>query len=223
MMPLSGMMRQVSYCRYGTKFRKNTDLWSNNHHLIGPLKVCSAETPCKSKRRDGRHTATAQSGPSANGTAGSGGARYSQCIPSGLLYKLFSPLAANLSLMAYDDSHYHDKSGPPDSNESAETLHLALVGMHQNIDTIAYNDSHYHDKSGPPDSYESAETSHLALVGIHQNIDAIACNDSHYHDKSGPPDSYESAEISHLALVGMHQDINTMACIDDMHNDSLSM
>ena len=49
------------YCRYGTPYRKQTNIWSNKTGLC--LKMCTKETPCESRlRNNGIHESLAQSG-----------------------------------------------------------------------------------------------------------------------------------------------------------------
>ena len=59
----------VTYCMYGKQYWKPTDIFTNVQDMV--LNFCCNETPC-SHRQQGctRHSKTAQSGPSSNGTPG---------------------------------------------------------------------------------------------------------------------------------------------------------
>ena len=84
----SKYLNTCCYCRYGTAFKKPTNIWSNVPQL--DLRMCNRETPCASKRDYERHLVTAQSGPSADRSVpGSGGARQVYPIPNRLVYYLF--------------------------------------------------------------------------------------------------------------------------------------
>ena len=52
-LPMSKMV-VVSYCRYGFKYKKDTDIWTNDRAWIKKAKRCSTETPCE-YQVDGRH------------------------------------------------------------------------------------------------------------------------------------------------------------------------
>ena len=62
---LSKYINTCCYCMYGRPFKKPTNIWSNMPQL--GLRRCDRKTPCKSKRKFGRHLVTAQSGASAKG------------------------------------------------------------------------------------------------------------------------------------------------------------
>jgi hypothetical protein len=81
------LQRQVSYCRYGTRYRKNTHIWTNVY-LKRPLKMCSTATPCEAQLRHGRHRVTAQAGPTHTGTPGSGTAAAVWPVPYALIQVL---------------------------------------------------------------------------------------------------------------------------------------
>jgi hypothetical protein len=81
------LQRQVSYCRYGMPFRKNTHIWTNVY-LKRPLKMCRKETPCEAQRQHGRHLVTAQAGPTRTGTPGSGSATAVWPVPYPLIREL---------------------------------------------------------------------------------------------------------------------------------------
>ena len=61
MQPYAKYLQTVSYCLFGTLFRKDTNIWSNIHVV---LPRCAADSPCAFKRAWGFHRHTAQSGPS---------------------------------------------------------------------------------------------------------------------------------------------------------------
>ena len=81
------LQRQVSYCRYGMPYRKNTHLWTNVY-LKRPLKMCSRETPCRAVRQHGHHLVSAQAGHTQAGTPGSGSAANVWPIPFKLVQTL---------------------------------------------------------------------------------------------------------------------------------------
>lgn len=61
MSPLDKYKRLVSYCRYGTEYRKDTHIWTN---VDFEPRVCRVDTPCSRKASHGYHGVTAQNGPS---------------------------------------------------------------------------------------------------------------------------------------------------------------
>ena len=89
MLPYAPYMQRVSYCHYGTLYRKNTCIWTNA--LVDKLSRCSVTTPCASRKKWGRHLCTAQAGPS-NQVPGSGNGKNVYAIPAELLRRLFAGL-----------------------------------------------------------------------------------------------------------------------------------
>ena len=82
----------TSYCKYGTPYRKNTDIWTNATDPDGGpilLPPCCKQHPCSNF---GAHPETAQAGPSINGQPGQGNPRNVYPIPRKLLQQLFKPL-----------------------------------------------------------------------------------------------------------------------------------
>ena len=67
MQPYNKYLRECTYCKYGTPYRKRTDIWSNVKSLL--LEHCDV-TPCRTKRATGKHDNTAQGGPTKDGTPG---------------------------------------------------------------------------------------------------------------------------------------------------------
>lgn len=67
MQPYSKYLQTVSYCLFGTPFRKDTSIWSNVDVV---LPRCTANSPCPFKGTWGFHRHSAQSGPARlrNGT-----------------------------------------------------------------------------------------------------------------------------------------------------------
>ena len=63
MEPLEPRMRVVSYCKYGSNYRKHTSFWSNLGQFWEHRRKCCSEELCD-KIVDGKHPATAQQGPS---------------------------------------------------------------------------------------------------------------------------------------------------------------
>jgi hypothetical protein len=62
---LEGLLKCVSYCKYGSRFRKHTAVWSNLL-LWSPKPACSAYMPC-AYRENGRHPVSAQRAPGKDG------------------------------------------------------------------------------------------------------------------------------------------------------------
>jgi hypothetical protein len=91
MWPYSSWLHEVTYCKYGTKYRKATNIWTNAA-LEEPLQVCTTRNPCQAKARLGKHPVSAQSGPSRNGTPGSGSGEEVYPIPVQLVHTLFGPV-----------------------------------------------------------------------------------------------------------------------------------
>ena len=58
MQPYATYMHEVSYCKYGTEYRKGTNVWTNAA-LLEPVHVCSNQDPCLAKKRYGRHPVSA--------------------------------------------------------------------------------------------------------------------------------------------------------------------
>ena len=87
-------LHEVAYCKYGTEYRKGTNVWTNAA-LMEPLKKCSNQDPCPAKKRYGRHTVSAQAGPSRNGTPGSGSGEHVYPIPIKLVHELFGEAYAD--------------------------------------------------------------------------------------------------------------------------------
>ena len=87
MLPYQPFLHPVSYCRYGTLYRKHTCIWSNAPH-IQPER-CTAKTPCAAKAKWGYHPFTAQAGPT-NRVPGSGLGKRVYAIPQLLLRHLFT-------------------------------------------------------------------------------------------------------------------------------------
>ena len=90
MIPYAPYMQKVSYCHYGTPYRKNTCIWTNAP--VSNLLRCTKDTPCAVFRTWNRHLQTAQAGPSTQ-VPGSGRGKNVYAIPSDLLHNLFSRLS----------------------------------------------------------------------------------------------------------------------------------
>lgn len=67
MQKLRRFRHTCSYCRYGTPYRKNTDIWTN---IPCDLRVCNRRSPCPSKEMFDKHLVTAQSGGGRSGIQG---------------------------------------------------------------------------------------------------------------------------------------------------------
>ena len=63
MAPMEPRMRVVSYCKYGSNYRKHTSFWSNLGGFWEHRRKCCSQEPC-GKIVDGKHPASAQQGPS---------------------------------------------------------------------------------------------------------------------------------------------------------------
>lgn len=79
----SALLRPCSYCKYGFLYRKATDLWTNSRSLR-TLDICYTKNPCR-HRTDGRHTHTAQRGPTSTGSLGCVVTRVSYAVPEALM------------------------------------------------------------------------------------------------------------------------------------------
>jgi hypothetical protein len=86
---LPDMKQSVTYCRYGTDFKKPTHLWTNIM-LTRPLLNCTVKEPCPYRATWGFHSQTAQSGPTKAGVPGSGSAAAVYPIPEKLLEQLLA-------------------------------------------------------------------------------------------------------------------------------------
>jgi len=90
MTSLERFKKVVSYCKMGRPYRKNTNIWTN---VDTDLPVCVKGSYCPTKKLHGRHTFTAQSGPSLIGekngsniyVKGSGGAESVYPLPKRLV------------------------------------------------------------------------------------------------------------------------------------------
>jgi len=76
----------TSYCKWGKAFRKDTDVWTNVPGLELPL--CRGGSYCPAKARTGRHSVTAQAGPTPS-APGAGPGENVYPLPSGLTRHLF--------------------------------------------------------------------------------------------------------------------------------------
>jgi hypothetical protein len=94
MAPYASWLHEVTYCKYGTEYRKGTHIWCNAV-LEEPLQVCTNRDPCKAKARLGKHPVSAQAGPSKDGTPGSGTGEHVYPIPVHLVHTLFGPVYAD--------------------------------------------------------------------------------------------------------------------------------
>ncbi len=76
------------YCKWGFRYKKPTNIWTNVEGLR--LAMCNSKTPCGQRRIHGRHLYTAQSGDSSDGSAtGSGGGEKVYGLPPRLVRHLF--------------------------------------------------------------------------------------------------------------------------------------
>jgi len=62
MEPIEHLMRVITYCKYGSPYRKSTSIWSNLEDKWRPLPPCTRYNPCRSMV-DGHHPQTAQRAP----------------------------------------------------------------------------------------------------------------------------------------------------------------
>jgi hypothetical protein len=66
MAPLAKYLTSVCYCKYGFKYKKSTDLWTNVPY--GPRRRCLKGSYCQDKERYGVHSVTVQEGKSSRCT-----------------------------------------------------------------------------------------------------------------------------------------------------------
>jgi len=87
MAPLEQFRNPCTYCKYGRKHKKATDIWTN---VELKLQSCSRMSPCKNTRFASGHPATAQRGPSGQDRVTGVPAEEAAQIPSKLLHILIS-------------------------------------------------------------------------------------------------------------------------------------
>lgn len=80
-----------TYCRYGTPYRKETDIWTN---VQVSLRHCD-DAPCAARAAFGKHLRTAQAGPTSSGTPGTP-RDVAYNVPVPLLHDLFRAAAKYL-------------------------------------------------------------------------------------------------------------------------------
>ena len=92
MAPYAQFLKEVSYCKYGFRYRKNTDLWTNIPYQ--PRSLCLKGAYCNDRRLYKYHKQTVQRGPSGVVRLGAGVAsttslenRYA--LPAELIEDLF--------------------------------------------------------------------------------------------------------------------------------------
>ena len=118
MAPYASWLHEVTYCKYGTEFRKGTHIWCNAT-LEEPLQVCTNQNPCKTKTRLGKHPVSAQAGPSKDGTPGSGTGENVYPIPVHLVHTLFGPV--------YVDWNTEDSEGMNDQRVERSMVACAVI------------------------------------------------------------------------------------------------
>ena len=92
----NALRNEVTYCRYGYAYCKPTSIWSNLDLSVLNLKSCKT-TPCLQRLIEVRHSVTAQSGPSRDGTPGTP-VEQSMTVPPRLLQILFEHAVSCLYL-----------------------------------------------------------------------------------------------------------------------------
>ena len=92
----SALRNEITYCRYGYAYCKPTSIWSNLDLSVLDLKSCKT-TPCLQRLIEVRHSTTAQSGPSRDGTPGTP-VEQSMTVPPRLLQILFEHAVSCLYL-----------------------------------------------------------------------------------------------------------------------------
>ncbi len=97
MIPFEPYLQKVSYCQYNEPVRKDTCIWTNAP--VKNLRICRKGSMCPTKEEFGRHTRTAQAGPSSE-IPGSGAAKNVYHIPQPLLKDLLGPSVLAWTLIA---------------------------------------------------------------------------------------------------------------------------
>lgn len=85
MQKLEAYKNTCTYCRYGFKYRKETDIWTN---IQVNLRHCETR-PCVAKAMYGKHLQTAQAGPTHSGTPGTP-REQAYAVPEALLKQLLT-------------------------------------------------------------------------------------------------------------------------------------
>jgi hypothetical protein len=85
MQKLGAHKNTCTYCRYGFKYRKETDIWTN---VQVNLRHCETR-PCVAKATYGKHLQTAQAGHNRNGTPGTP-QEQAYAVPEALLRQLLT-------------------------------------------------------------------------------------------------------------------------------------
>ena len=89
MIPYRPYLHNLSYCHYGTPYRKHTCIWTNAPAL--QVARCTVRNPCEHLQTQGHHPRTAQAGPTSR-VPGSGLGKHVYVIPPRLLQHLFRRL-----------------------------------------------------------------------------------------------------------------------------------
>ena len=99
-------MAVVSYCKYGFRYRKNTDVWTNDRIWIKIAKRCTKDTPCEHVK-DGRHPEGVKKHSYMESSPGSLEERYR--IPEDLIKEIFAPHLTEEQQDDLDDAWQEEK------------------------------------------------------------------------------------------------------------------
>ena len=120
MLELGSPFKDVTYCKYGTRYKKQTRIWTNLGDHWQPRPVC-----CKSSRcehfMDNRHPATAQRGPCRNSKTKRIGDDFTQNQLYHIPAALCDELARAAESALRENAAVH-QAGPSLEREEAEDL-----------------------------------------------------------------------------------------------------
>ena len=120
MLELGLPFKDVTYCKYGTRYKKQTRIWTSLGHHWQPRPVCCKDSRCE-QFMDNRHPATAQRGPCRS----SGAKRVGDDFTQNQLYHIPATLCDEIARAAEsalrENATVHQE-GPSVECESPEDL-----------------------------------------------------------------------------------------------------